>query len=81
MRFFVGFVIVLSVLAGPAWADQTSVPQNRAEILMSFAPLVKRTAPAVVNVYAKTVARQQQTSPFEDPIFKQLFPQLQLGPP
>ena len=82
MRFFVGFAIVLSVLAGPAWADPTSLPQNRPEMLMSFAPLVKRTAPAVVNVYAKTIERQQQqASPFDDPFFKQFFPQLQLGPP
>ena len=37
--------------------------------------MVKRTAPAVVNVYAKTIERQQeaQGGPFDDPIFRQLF--------
>ena len=71
------------ILAVPtfAGADPTSLPRNRPEMLMSFAPLVKRTAPAVVNVYAKTVERQQQASPFDDPFFKQFFSQLQLGPP
>ena len=81
MRLFVGLAMALGVLIGPALADQGYLPANRTEMLMSFAPLVKRTAPAVVNVYAKTVERQQQTSPFDDPFFKQLFPQLQLGPP
>ncbi len=59
-----------------AWGEQRSVPRDRSEITMSFAPLVKRTAPAVVNVYAKTIERQQaqgQGGPFDDPIFRQLF--------
>lgn len=82
MRVLSGFAIALAVLVGPVWADPASVPQSRPEMVMSFAPLVKRTAPAVVNVYAKTIERQQQqASPFDDPFFKQFFPQLQLGPP
>ncbi len=49
-----------------------SVPQSRAEIDLTFAPLVRTTAPAVVNVYA---ARQVQArSPFAgDPFFEQFF--------
>ena len=82
MRVLSGFAIALAVLVGPVWADPATVPQSRPEMVMSFAPLVKRTAPAVVNVYAKTIERQQQhASPFDDPFFKQFFPQLQLGPP
>ncbi|RCS24518.1 DegQ family serine endoprotease [Phyllobacterium salinisoli] len=47
---------------------------------LSFAPLVKATAPAVVNVYA---ARQVATrSPFAgDPFFEQFFGQQFSGPP
>ena len=70
----VGLTMLLSVQA--ALADQRFVPRDKQEITMSFAPLVKRTAPAVVNVYAKTIERQQtqgQGSPFDDPIFRQLF--------
>ena len=50
------------------------LPQSNAEIQLSFAPLVKRTANAVVNVYAeKTVERR---SPFaDDPFFEQFFGQ------
>jgi Do/DeqQ family serine protease len=50
------------------------LPQSNAEMQLSFAPLVKRTANAVVNVYAeKTVERR---SPFaDDPFFEQFFGQ------
>ena len=67
-------VLVLALLVGPAMADNRFVPQSKQEITMSFAPLVKRTAPAVVNVYAKTVVQQPQgNSPFDDPFFKKFF--------
>ncbi|WP_157018971.1 DegQ family serine endoprotease [Mesorhizobium xinjiangense] len=54
--------------------DQTAkrVPLGRAEMQLSFAPLVKQTAPAVVNVYAKQLVRSR--SPFAgDPFFEQFF--------
>src|SRR3954469_4506564 len=34
-------------------------PANAGEMRMSFAPVVKKAAPAVVNVYARGVVRQQ----------------------
>lgn len=48
------------------------VPSSRSDLIQSFSPLVKKTAPAVVNVYAdRTVVRR---SPFEgDPFFEQFF--------
>ena len=52
--------------------DVVRVPANRAEIQLSFAPLVEQVAPSVVNVYAarKTVQR----SPFAgDPFFERFF--------
>ena len=49
---------------------------------MGFAPLVKRAAPALVTVYAKTIVRQQQqASPLDAPFFKHFFPQLHTGQP
>ena len=52
-----------------------TVPQDRAEIDLSFAPLVKKTAPAVVNVYAARAVPAQR-SPFAgDPFFGQFFGQ------
>ncbi len=49
------------------------VPFGRQEVQLSFAPLVKETAPAVVNVYATQKPREVR-SPFEgDPFFEQFF--------
>jgi Do/DeqQ family serine protease len=59
--------------ASPSPAVKT-VPTSRAEIQWSYAPLVKRTAPAVVNVYAAREVASR--SPFAgDPFFEQFFGQ------
>ena len=64
------FVLVL-LLVTPAAAQQA--PQSRAEINLSFAPLVKEAAPAVVNIYAKVI-RAARRSPFAgDPFFERFF--------
>jgi Do/DeqQ family serine protease len=65
---------LLMFMAGPlAFADQKAVPQSAGEMQMSFAPLVKRTAPAVVNVYAQRVSVAQGNRFFEDPFFRRFF--------
>ena len=57
---------------GSQQAPDKRVPFSRAEMQLSFAPLVKETAPAVVNVYASQQVRQ--TSPFMgDPFFERFF--------
>ncbi|AQS41505.1 MAG: Protease Do [Candidatus Tokpelaia hoelldobleri] len=58
------------LFTGNAYAQ--AVPGSAAQMQLSFAPLVKKTVPAVVNVYA---ARQVQVrSPFAgDPFFEQFF--------
>ena len=44
------------------------VPQSMGEVKLSFAPVVERAAPAVVNIYTRRVI--QQRSPFAgDPFF------------
>jgi Do/DeqQ family serine protease len=60
-----------ALLAGPAGAQERRVP-NVGELRLSYAPVVQRVAPAVVNVYAaKTV--QVRNPLFEDPIFRRFF--------
>ncbi len=55
------------------------VPFGRADIQLSFAPLVKETSPAVVNVYASSTV--QVRSPFMgDPFFEQFFGRPQMPP-
>src|ERR1700726_3010298 len=48
------------------------VPSSPAELQLSFAPVVHRVAPAVVNVYAARVVENR--NPFmDDPFFRQFF--------
>ena len=66
-------VCVFAGFAAAAPAAERQVPASGAEVQLSFSPIVKRVAPAVVNVYASRTI-QQQTSPFfSDPFFRQFF--------
>lgn len=66
------FVLLLCMLASPAMAE-SRVPETQAEISMSFVPVVRETAPAVVNIYARRVVNER-SSPFSnDPFFQNLF--------
>jgi serine protease Do len=72
-------VLIILALLGPleraAAAEEPlrTLPENRQEILLSFAPVVKKTAPAVVNIYTSKKV-QVRTSPLlMDPFFKQFF--------
>lgn len=50
-----------------------TVPESLAEVQLSFAPVVRTAAPAVVNIYAQRVVAQR-SSPFaDDPLFGDLF--------
>ncbi|WP_295139956.1 Do family serine endopeptidase [uncultured Reyranella sp.] len=43
------------------------LPNSRSELAYSYAPLVKRVSPAVVNIYTTTTARVQRRLPFPFP--------------
>jgi Do/DeqQ family serine protease len=67
---------VLLLIAGAALpgalAQERRVPSSPAEVRLSYAPIVQRVAPAVVNVYAaKTVSARNPL--FDDPIFRRFF--------
>ena len=65
---------LIAVPAGRAAMAQTAVPESRAEIALSFAPVVKQVAPAVVNIYTKrTVTKGPVVPLFNDPFFKRFF--------
>jgi Do/DeqQ family serine protease len=62
--------IVLTV--SPSGAQQRQVPTSAAQLQLSFAPVVQRVAPAVVNVYAQHIVANN--NPFmADPFFRQFF--------
>ena len=67
-----GLTALAAVLPGLASAQERRVPTSPAEVQFSFAPVVHKVAPAVVNVYAaRTVANQNPL--FDDPIFRRFF--------
>ncbi len=64
------FFVVTSVMA----KETRVVPSNKHELQLSYSPLVKQAAPAVVNIFTrKTVVQKQRRSLFNDPFFEQFF--------
>jgi Do/DeqQ family serine protease len=64
--------LLVAVLSQPASAQQRQVPTSAAQLQLSYAPVVQRVAPAVVNVYAQHVVANN--NPFlADPFFRQFF--------
>src|SRR6478735_6889098 len=65
-------VFFVTFSAGSAGAQDCRVPASAAELRLSYAPIVQRVQPAVVNVYAaKTV--QNRNPLLDDPIFRRFF--------
>jgi Do/DeqQ family serine protease len=75
-RLLVPFALAILVLpVGLAFAqipDNRVVPGSAADVRLSYAPVVKRVAPAVVNVYAAKVIENRNPL-FDDPIFRRFF--------
>ena len=86
MKFLSSLLLVLlfaAPLTSPSMAEEgvldrlrgglKSVPTSSSELRLTFAPVVKKAAPAVVNVYATRMV-QQSVSPFaNDPFFDRFF--------
>jgi Do/DeqQ family serine protease len=68
----IGCFAVWSALVATAPAQDARVPSSPGEIKLSFAPVVKRVIPAVVNVYAARVV-ENRVPLFDDPIFRRFF--------
>src|SRR4051794_29218519 len=71
------FPIALSLLTLLATADlkaQTrSPPESRREVQLSFAPVVKKAAPAVVNVYGAARVERARQNGSMDEFFRRFF--------
>ena len=68
MRVLMAAAALLAAVLGPAEAQERVVPQSPAQVQLSFAPVVAKVAPAVVNVYSRRVVRQAV-----NPFFQQFF--------
>lgn len=60
------------VRLSPAVADTRVTASSREFIHLSFAPVVKKAAPAVVNVFSRRIVHTQTTL-FNDPLFRRFF--------
>ena len=71
LRILTALLLTL-VVATPVAAQDRRVPSSGAELRLSYAPIVQRAQPAVVNVYAaKTV--QNRNPLLDDPMFRRFF--------
>ncbi|WP_340117019.1 DegQ family serine endoprotease [Pelagibius sp. 7325] len=75
------FACAAVLAAAPAGAQDApgetarAVPSSRGEVMLSFAPVVKKAAPAVVNIFAKRKVEQRRpvSSLLDDPFFRRFF--------
>ncbi len=58
-----------------------TVPTSPIQMQLSFAPLVKEAAPAVVNIYARTIVQTSRTPLQSDPFFERFFRSPDAGRP
>ncbi|WP_020185766.1 DegQ family serine endoprotease [Methylopila sp. 73B] len=63
---------LLAACLAPAEAQDRRAPENRAEIKLSYAPVVGHVTPAVVNIYASRT-EQRRSALSDDPFFRQFF--------
>src|ERR1017187_396888 len=70
VRIFTALLVLLA--AAPAMSQDRRVPASPAELKLSYAPVVQRVQPAVVNVYAAKVV-QNRNPLLDDPIFRRFF--------
>jgi Do/DeqQ family serine protease len=71
-RLALAFFAALLGLSAPAHAQDRRPPASAAEVRLSYAPIVQRAAPTVVNVYAGKTSEQRNPL-FDDPIFRRFF--------
>jgi Do/DeqQ family serine protease len=50
-----------------------TTPRDMRQVQLTFAPIVKRVAPAVVNVYSRSVVQAPTNPFFNDPFFQRFF--------
>jgi Do/DeqQ family serine protease len=62
----------VSPVMSPARAQDRVVPRSPSELKLSFAPVVKRVTPSVVNVYAARTVEVRNPM-FDDPFFRRFF--------
>ena len=78
IRYALIFVAALVAVA-PLHAQTRAVPDTRAQVTLSYAPVVKKAQPSVVNVYASRIERRPSNPLFDDPVFRRFFGEQRRG--
>src|ERR1700723_4195326 len=65
-------LLISAVVALPALSQDRRGPASAAELRLSYAPIVQRVQPAVVNVYAAKMVEDHNPL-LDDPIFRRFF--------
>jgi Do/DeqQ family serine protease len=76
-----GLLIVIAALSPIVSQAEKVVPDHPSQVEYSYAPLIKKVAPAVVNIYTRRTIRQSRRSPFAGSIFEQFFGEGFASPP
>jgi len=68
-------MVIVSLFLSDGRAENIKVPPSSTnQAKLSYAPVVKNAAPAVVNIYTRKVVQQRVVSPFlDDPFFQHFF--------
>lgn len=68
------FTAVIFILIGAsAFAQEREAPSSQEQVMFSYAPLVKKVSPAVVNIYTKRVVTKR-VKPFgNNPVLEKFF--------
>src|SRR5215468_5378547 len=72
---FLALALLAALVAASAdvSAQERRVPASPNEVRLSYAPVVQRAAPAVVNVYAARAVATTRNPFLDDPIFRRFF--------
>ena len=78
MGMYRALLVALSAALTLSWtgvspAQERQVPASEEQMLLSFSPVVKRAAPAVVNIFTSKVVERRVSPLFDDPFFKRFF--------
>lgn len=79
IRSFAIAIFACLFTASPSVAQEKIVPETRAEVQFSYAPVVKQVAPSVVNVYGTRI-EQTRAMPMDD-FFRRFFGDIGPGMP
>jgi Do/DeqQ family serine protease len=68
----IAFLAAIATLVAPAAAQERRLPASPTELRLSYAPVVQKAAPSVVNVYAAKVVENRNPM-MDDPFFRRFF--------